>query len=289
MTSAMLTGLTVGLLYGLMGFAVVVLFKMTGVANFAAGTTATLGATLALKLGARADLAPPVVALLAIVLTGVAGVAAYLVVMRVRDDVDHLSLTVRTVGLFLLGQALLEVWLGQGQPFTFRTVLPDLSTNIAGLAVPSSTVWFPLVAVAVLGLFGALLSRTRAGLLLRGLAADAETAALLGARTRVLAATAWGLSSVLAALVGILAAPSRLVSSDMMTGWLLYVFAGVVIGGITSLSGAIVGGLGVGLVQGVTYQLSSDEVALVAVFALFLVTLLLRPQGLFGVPVGERL
>jgi branched-chain amino acid transport system permease protein len=75
----------------------------------------------------------------------------------------------------------------------------------------------------------------------------------------------------------------------MMTSWLLYVFAGVVIGGMTSLVGAIVGGLGVGLVQGVTYQLTNDEIALVAVFALFLITLQVRPQGLFGVPVGERL
>jgi branched-chain amino acid transport system permease protein len=289
MTPAIMTGLTVGLLYGLMGFAIVALFKMTGVANFAAGTTATLGATVALKLSARADLTPLAAAGLAIALTGAAGVAAYLVVMRVRDDVDHLSLTVRTVGLFLLGQALLEMWLGQGQPFAFRSVLPDVSTTVAGLAVPSSTLWFPLVAVVVLGLVGVLLSRTRAGLLLRGLAADADTAALLGARTRLLAALAWGVSSALAALVGILAAPSRLVSSDMMTSWLLYVFAGVVIGGMTSLVGAIVGGLGVGLVQGVTYQLTNDEIALVAVFALFLITLQVRPQGLFGVPVGERL
>ncbi len=289
MTSAILTGLTVGLLYGLMGFAIVALFKMTGVANFAAGTTATLGATLALHLSARGDLDPLAASGLAIVLTGAAGVAAYLLVMRLRDDVGHLSLTVRTVGLFLLGQALLEIWLGQGQPFVFSSVLPDISTTVAGQAIPSSTLWFPIVAVAILGLVGAVFTRTRLGLLMRGLASDADTAGLLGARTRLLAALAWGLSSGLAAVVGILAAPSRLVSSDMMTSWLLYVFAGVVIGGMTSLAGAVVGGLGVGLVQGITYQLTSDEVALLAVFALFLVTLLVRPQGLFGVPVGERL
>ncbi|GAA6527835.1 branched-chain amino acid ABC transporter permease [Intrasporangium sp. DVR] len=289
MTSAIITGITVGLLYGLMGFAIVALFKMTGVANFAAGTTATLGATLALKLSDQANLNALAASALAILLTAGAGLMAYLLVMRVRDDVDHLSLTVRTVGLFLLGQALLEIWLGQGQPFAFGSVLPDISTTAAGLAIPSSTLWFPLVAVAVIGAFGLIFSHTRIGLLMRGLAADADTAGLLGARTRLLAAVAWSLSSGLAAVVGILAAPSRLISSDMMTSWLLYVFAGVVIGGMTSLAGAVIGGVGVGLVQGVTYQLASDEVALLAVFAVFLLTLLVRPHGLFGATVGERL
>jgi len=289
MTSAIITGITVGLLYGLMGFAIVALFKMTGVANFAAGTTATLGATLALKLSDQANLNALAASALAILLTAGAGLMAYLLVMRVRDDVDHLSLTVRTVGLFLLGQALLEIWLGQGQPFAFGSVLPDISTTAAGLAIPSSTLWFPLVAVAVIGAFGLIFSHTRIGLLMRGLAADADTAGLLGARTRLLAAVAWSLSSGLAAVVGILAAPSRLISSDMMTSWLLYVFAGVVIGGMTSLAGAVIGGVGVGLVQGVTYQLASDEVALLAVFAVFLLTLLVRPHGLFGAMVGERL
>lgn len=289
MTSAIVTGMTVGLLYGLMGFAIVTLFKMTGVANFAAGTTATLGATIALKLINGHQVPAFAAAGIAVVVTGLIGVAAYLVVMRPGDDVDHLSLTVRTVGMFLLGQALLETWLGQGQPFAFPRILPDISTHVASTRVPSATVWFPIIGAVILAGFAALFRLTRAGLLMRGMASDASTAALLGTHKGPLTAAAWGLSSALAAVVGVLAAPSRLVSSDMMTGWLLYVFAGVVIGGLTSLTGAIVGGVGVGFVQGVTYQLASDEAALVAVFALFLVTLQLRPHGLFGVAVGERL
>jgi len=97
------------------------------------------------------------------------------------------------------------------------------------------------------------------------------------------------LTAGLGAVVGVLAAPSQLVSSDMLTGWLLFVFAGVVIGGLTSLAGAVIGGVTVGVVQGVAYQLAGNEVALLAVFALFLLTLQVRPQGIFGRPVVERL
>ncbi len=289
MTSALLTGFTTGLLYGLMGFGIVTLFKTTGVANFAAGSIATLGATVALKVSEGSGVPVLVAAGIGVAATVGVGATAYWVVMRFRDDVDHLSLTVRTVGLFLLAQALLEKWLGPGQPFSFPRLLPDLSTSVAGVHISSGTVWFPLVSVVCLAGFVSFFAFTRAGLLMRGLASDARTAALLGVNTRLLSCIAWAMTAGLAAVVGILAAPSRLVSSEMMNSWLLYVFAGVVIGGLTSLGGAIVGGVTVGVVQGAAYQLASDEVALLAVFALFLVTLQLRPQGLFGQPLIERL
>ena len=127
MTSALLTGFTTGLLYGLMGFGIVTLFKTTGVANFAAGSIATLGATVALKVSEGSGVPVLVAAGIGVAATVGVGATAYWVVMRFRDDVDHLSLTVRTVGLFLLAQALLEKWLGPGQPFSFPRLLPRQS------------------------------------------------------------------------------------------------------------------------------------------------------------------
>jgi len=288
-TAAILTGLTTGLLYGLLGFAIVALFKMTGVANFAAGSIATLGAAVALKASQTWGLSTLLAVLLAIAATAAAGVIAYWLVMRFRDDVDHLSLTVRTVGLFLLAQGLLEKWLGPGQPFAFPALLPDISLTVSGVRLASSTLLFPVVAAVCLALFGIFFRFTRTGLLMRGMASDVSTATLLGADTRRLSAAAWGLTAGLAAVVGVLAAPSQLVSSDMLTSWLLFVFAGVVIGGLTSLVGAVVGGVIVGVVQGVAYQLAGNEVALLAVFALFLLTLQVMPQGIFGRPTVERL
>ena len=289
MTAAILTGLTTGLLYGLLGFAIVALFKMTGVANFAAGSIATLGAAAALKASQSWGLSTPLAVMLAIAATATAGVIAYWLVMRFRDDVDHLSLTVRTVGLFLLAQGLLEKWLGPGQPFAFPALLPDISLTVGGVRLASSTLLFPVVAAVCLTLFGIFFRSTRTGLLMRGMASDVSTATLLGVNTRRFSAAAWGLTAGLAAVVGVLAAPSQLVSSDMLTSWLLFVFAGVVIGGLTSLAGAVIGGVTVGVVQGVAYQLAGNEVALLAVFALFLLTLQVRPQGIFGRPAVERL
>ena len=92
-----------------------------------------------------------------------------------------------------------------------------------------------------------------------------------------------------AGLVGVLTAPTALLSSDMMDNSLLYVFAAVVIGGLTSFAGAFLGGVSVGVVQAVAYPYGGADVALLAVFALLLTVLIVRPYGVLGSRVAERL
>ncbi len=289
MLDVLITGIASGLLYGLLGFAIVVLYRMTSIANFAEGSLATLGAALAWNLVSRHGVPLGVALPVSIAALGAFGAIVYWVVMRPRDEAGQLNLTVRTLGLYLLLFSVTDKWLGQGQPFTFPQMFPVRSITLGPLHAAESSLVVAGIAAALAAGFLALFKWTHAGLLLRGIASDRGTARLLGANVRWLESLAWMLAAAVAAVAGILTAPTTLVSSDMMDSSLLYVFAGVVIGGLTSLSGAFVGGITVGLVQGAAYYYGNADLSLLSVFALFLAILLVRPHGLFGRRAPERL
>lgn len=289
MLDVLTTGVVTGLLYGMLGFAIVVLFKMTGVPNFAAGSLATLGAAAVFELSVRHHVNLALAIVVAMIFLAVAGTVTYAVVMRYRDTAGVPNLTVRTLGLYLLLFALTDKVLGEGQPFTFPQLFPVRAVSLGPVRVPVYGIGVLAIAAALTAGFACLFAFSRPGLLLRGVAADRETARLLGANVRRLEAASWALTTVLAGVVGILAAPSTLVSAGMMDESLLYVFAAVVIGGLTSLGGAFAGGVTVGVVQGFVHYYGNADLSLLAVFGLFLLTLLVRPHGLFGEPALERL
>ncbi|MER7542892.1 branched-chain amino acid ABC transporter permease [Actinomadura sp.] len=289
MLDVLTTAIATGLLYGMLGFAIVVLFKMTGVPNFAAGSLATLGAVAVYELAVRHHLNLALAITLGLVGLGVLGTVIYTVVMRYRDDAGVPNLTVRTLGLYLLLFALTDKGLGEGQPFSFPRLFPARALTLGPLRLTVADLGVLAIAFILTAAFAWAFRFTRAGLLLRGVAADRETARLLGANVRRLEAASWALTAVLAAVVGILAAPTTLVSAGMMDESLLYVFAAVVIGGLTSLGGAFAGGVTVGVVQGFVHYYGNADLSLLAVFGLFLLTLLVRPYGMFGEPTPERL
>lgn len=289
MLDVLITAITTGLLYGMLGFAIVVLFKMTGVPNFAAGSLATLGAVAVYELAVRHDVNLALAIVLGLAGLGVLGTVIHTVVMRYPGDAGVANLTVRTLGLYLLLFALTDKGLGEGQPFSFPQIFSADAVDVGPLHLAVADLGVLGIAVVLTAAFAYLFRFTRAGLLLRGVAADRETARLLGANVRRLEAVSWALTTVLAAVVGILAAPTTLLSANMMDESLLYVFAGVVIGGLTSLGGAFAGGISVGVVQGFVHYYGNADLSLLAVFGLFLVTLLMRPHGLFGEPTPERL
>ncbi|MGC4954191.1 branched-chain amino acid ABC transporter permease [Actinomadura citrea] len=289
MLDVLMTAITTGLLYGMLGFAIVVLFKMTGVPNFAAGSLATLGAVAVYQLAVRHNVNLALAIILGLAGLGVLGAVIYTVVMRYRDDAGVPNLTVRTLGLYLLLFALTDKGLGEGQPFSFPRLFPSRVLTLGPLRLAVADLGVLAIAAVLTAAFAWLFRCTRAGLLLRGVAADRETARLLGTNVRRLEAASWALTAVLAAVVGILAAPTTLVSAGMMDESLLYVFAAVVIGGLTSLGGAFAGGITVGVVQGLVHYYGNADLSLLAVFGLFLLTLLVRPYGMFGEPTPERL
>ncbi|TQM11076.1 branched-chain amino acid ABC transporter permease [Pseudonocardia kunmingensis] len=286
---AAISGVGLGCLYGLLGFAVVLLFKSTGVPNFAQGALCTLGAFWVFALIGQAGWPVAVAALAALAAAVLFGVVVFLGVMAPRGSAGPLNTTLRTLGLSLLLVAVMEFVWGEGAPYRFPPLITGAGLSSGMLQVSPQTLLATGMAVLVAAALWAFFRFTATGLSLRAVAEDADTARLLGVRTLRLGALSWGLSAALSLLVGVLIAPTAFLSPTMMDSYLLFAFTAVVLGGLTSLPGALLGGVIVGVVSNITAAVMDPELAIVVVFGLLMITLLVRPHGLLGQPQSARL
>lgn len=287
--SAGVSGVALGLLYGLVGFAIVMLYRSTGVANFAQGTLATLGAFIAFVV--MNDLGYPVyVSVLAsLVASAVLGFVVFFVVVRPREEAGNLNVIIRTLALSMLVLAVAERLWGAGAPYRFPSVVEGDGFNVAGVRIPAQAIATAVVALTIAVALWAFFKFTAIGLSLRALAEQPDTARLLGLRSSRLSAMVWALSCVLGTVVAVLLAPSAFLLPSMMDPYLMFTFTGIVLGGLTSMPGALVGCVIVGVISNVATVAVSPEVGVVVIFALLLTSMLLRPQGLFGKPESVRL
>jgi branched-chain amino acid transport system permease protein len=223
------------------------------------------------------------------VLTAIVGMLMYLVIMRPRDRAGELNLAARTLATYLLIFAIInDVW-GAGQPFSFPNVFPTGSIKPGGVYIPWATVGILAVAIVLTAFFWAFFRYSSVGLLLRGLAENPQIARMLGARTQLLATLAWAVAAAVSVIVGVLVAPGAELSSGMMDQYLVFAFVGAIIGGITTLPGAYVGGIAVGVISSIATQYGNVSLPSVLVFGVLLLVLFVRPYGIFGKPTLERL
>ena len=288
--AAAISGIALGFLLGLLGFGIVILYKATGVANFAQGAIGTLGAFLVAKIGALTGLGILPSLAIGIVVAAMVGVLMYYCFFRYNDEIGAFNLTIRTLGVELLILALINAKWAEGQPFPFPAVFPNATSFQFGDTVVSwLTLGSILTAALLTGAFVYIFNRTDIGLQFIAIAERPQIARMLGVRTRRLVLLSWVVAAVIALVVGALLAPVALLSSEMMEPYMLLGFTAVVIGGLTSLSGVFIGGIIVGVVNNVAALYLSSDVAVLIVFCLLMVTLRFRPNGLLVKAVAERL
>jgi branched-chain amino acid transport system permease protein len=272
-------GLIVGAFYALMALGLSLILNLSGVINFAHGGFLALGAYIAYTLipyvgfwGALA-FAPLLTALLGIVVER-------LLIRRVygRDPLYSLLLTFGLAYIFEDGTRF--IWGAQSVPY----VIP------AWLATPLSTQFFfltgyrlfmvALVAIAVGGLF-VILRYTRLGMRIRAGTLDLETVSVLGVNVRILRNLNFGLGIYLAGLAGVLAAGMLGLQPTIGTSLIMPSFVAIIVGGLGSLPGTLLGGLLIGVASGITtvFFPSATEAVM---YVMMGVVLLLRPRGLLG-------
>lgn len=278
---ALVSGVTAGALYGLLAFSVVVLYKATGVANFAVGIIGTLGTFIVWRLG-LAGVSLPLAVAVGIASIALIGAVIYFLVIRPRASASGSNMVVRTLALSFTLTALVDHFWAVGQPFAFPTLLPEGGITFGALELPWATIVILTVALGLVGLFAYVFNRTNLGLQMKAVAADREIAKLLGVRYRTIACIVWAISGVLTVTVALLSANRLLLTTHMLEGSLLYSFAGAIIFGLTSLSGAIIGSLAIGVLNSIVSTYASSEIALIAVFGVLLITMFVKPDGIFG-------
>ena len=289
LVQALVNGVIFGAPYSLLALGLVLVYKGSRVFNFAQGEFGTVGAFVALLLQSHV---PLVVAVLGGIVAGAAmGLAAERLVVQPLFEAPKVTLLVATAAV-ALGAIALQLAIGDAEIRTLRPLVSGDAFVISNVPV----LWQQLLIIlALAGLAIALwVFFTKTDLGLAVLAASQEPTAtnLVGISVRRISALVWGMAALLGAVAGVLVAPvAQLTPGFGTSGLLIFGFVAAVVGGMTSLPGAVLGGILVGMVQSFTAlylqdiafvsdQITSPE--LVALFVVLVGVLAVRPAGLLG-------
>jgi branched-chain amino acid transport system permease protein len=286
-------GLALGARYALVALGFVIIYKATGVINFAQGALLALGAYLAYAL-VDAGIPFYVAVVGAAAGTALVGAAAERLVLRRMVGQPTFAVIMITIGLlFIIEQAITSIWgfdaLNLNDPWGVETV--DIGS--VGLAVRD--LWTLAIAAAVLAAFFAFFRFTDWGVAMRATAFDQEAALAQGISARKVFALSWAISGALAALAGVTLASGAAAVTPTLSLIALLAFPAMIVGGLDSPLGAVLGGLIIGLTQALVsgYQDDfapwlGDGFSRVAPYVVMIIILLVRPYGLFGTPEVRR-
>lgn len=277
----LLNGISVGAIYAIVALGFVLVFKATGVLNFAHGSFLMLAAYLAVTLLGRMDQSFLVGLLVISVIMAVVGVALHYGVMQWMIGKAFFSVVLVTVGMEILIRA--GLLMGYG-PLEFGRLqkLPGGGVDFAGDFVSWVDVIILATAIVVVSGFMLFFRYSRVGLHMRAVAENLEAAAAMGINPNRIYATAWALSLTMAGIGGVLYA-HKTASIDLNLAAVgLRAFPAAILGGIDSVQGAILGGLLVGIVESVGAGYLGPEYRDVIAFGIMFLVLMWRPSGLFG-------
>jgi branched-chain amino acid transport system permease protein len=277
----LLLGLVNGSFYAMLSLGLAVIFGLLNVINFAHGALYMMGAFVAWMGLAYLGLNYWVMLVLAPLVVGLFGIVIERLLLRHLYKLDHLYGLLLTFGLTLLIEGLFRSVYGvSGQPFA----TPDLlrgATNLGFMVLPNYRAWVVVASLVVCMTTWFVIERTRLGALLRAATENPKLVEAFGINVPRMIMLTYGFGVALAAFAGVLAAPVLQVSPLMGSNLIIVVFAVVVIGGMGSILGAIVTGLGLGVIEGLT-KVFWPEASSTVVFVIMAIVLLLRPAGLFG-------
>ena len=277
----LLLGLINGSFYAVLSLGLAVIFGLLNIINFAHGALYMLGAFLAL-LGLTHFGMNYWVALLAVpALVAVLGVLIERLMLRHLYKLDHLYGLLLTFGLALIAEGTMRYFFGiSGETYPVPEALQG-GANLGFMFMPLYRGWVVLAALTVC--FGTwyVIERTPLGATLRAATERPQLVQALGINVPVLVTATYAVGVALAGFAGVLAAPVVQVNPLMGSNLIIVVFAVVVIGGMGSILGSIVTGLGLGVVEGLT-KVVYPEASGVVIFVVMIIVLLVRPAGLFG-------
>ena len=275
-----LAGLATGGIYACVALALVMIYQATQHINFAQGEMAMFSTFLAWMF-INAGMPYWVAFALTVVLSFVIGAVVEFVVIRPLHKAPTLSIVVVFIGLMVIFHSMAG-WIFGYTIKPFPSPFPSDAWFASPLmsAHEVGTIFVALVMVALLFSFFKL---TPLGLAMRAAAQNPASSRLVGIRVGRMLMLGWGLAGAIGAVAGMMVAPVVFLDPTMMTGVLIYAFAGALIGGIDNPIGAVVGGLLVGVLENImgTYVVGS-ELKLVVALIVIIAVLIVRPSGLFG-------
>ena len=277
----LLLGLVNGAFYAMLSLGLAVIFGLLGIVNFAHGALYMLGAFAAYIMLDKLGINYWMALVLAPLIVGVMGVAIERLFLKHLYKLDHLYGLLLTFGLSLILEGIFRELYGvSGQSYPVPELLSG-ATNLGFMILPNYRAWVVLVSLVVCLGTWFMIEKTRLGAYLRAGTENAALVQAFGINVPLMVMLTYGAGAALAALAGVLAAPIIQVNPLMGSNLIIVVFAVVVIGGMGSIMGSILTGLGLGIVEGLT-RVFYPEASSIVVFVIMVIVLMIRPAGLFG-------
>jgi branched-chain amino acid transport system permease protein len=281
MMSQLLLGLVNGSFYAMLSLGLAVIFGLLNVINFAHGALYMMGAFVAWMGMAYFGLNYWVMLVLSPLIVGAFGIVIEKTMLRHLYKLDHLYGLLLTFGITLLVEGVFRSFYGvSGQPFQVPDALAG-ATDLGFMVLPNYRAWVVVASVAVCLSTWFVIERTKLGAYLRAGTENPKLVEAFGVNVPLMVTLTYGFGVALAGFAGVLAAPIIQVQPLMGQNLIIVVFAVVVIGGMGSIMGSILTGLGLGVIEGLT-KVFYPEFSSTVVFLVMVVVLLIRPAGLFG-------
>ncbi len=283
MIEQIIIGIANGSVYAALALALVLIYRATGVVNFAQGEMATLTAYLTWTM-IVAGVPWPIAVVAALGISAALGVGIYaLLVRRIKGRARHTNIAILTLALFtFLASTTLSIW--TGIPKSFPPIFGSGVVEFAGVRISVTVIFVLIIAFATMGLVSVFFRFTKLGLGLQGATSNETAARIVGIEPNRAYLVGWGLAAVVGGIAGILSANLLLLEPTMMLMPMILAFAAMAVGGLSSPFGAVLGGLILGLAQSLlgTYVEGAAALRTPVAFLLLVLVLLIRPQGFFG-------
>jgi branched-chain amino acid transport system permease protein len=285
--SVTLGGLSGGFVYAAVALSLVLIWRATRVLNFAQGAMAMFTAYLGYKViehGASYWVALAV----ALVAGLVMGAVVERLLVRPVENGPPLNAVVVTLGVFIIVEGLAGMVFG-GTPHRYPTQFSNVNYTFGDVsALAPFDIWVIAAVAVVAVLLGALFRYTDVGLRMRAAAFEGEVARMLGVRVGRMLTLGWALAAVIGALAAVLVSPNVPLSPTSMDAVFVFGFTGAVIGGLDSPVGALIGGVGIGLLLNYVAAYAGGDLQTLAALAVLVLVLMLKPNGLFSSTASRR-
>ncbi|BEU95455.1 branched-chain amino acid ABC transporter permease [Acidovorax sp. DW039] len=279
--SQLLLGLVNGSFYAILSLGLAVIFGLLNVINFAHGALFMMGALLTWMAMSYLGIGYWWMLLLAPLVVGVFGVLVERLLLRWIYKLDHLYGLLLTLGLTLLIEGVFRSIYGVSGLGYDTPELLEGATNLGFMIMPNYRAWVVVASIVVCLGTWYVIEKTKLGAYLRAGTENPRLVEAFGVNVPVMITLTYAFGAALAAFAGVLAAPVYQVTPLMGQNLIIVVFAVVVIGGMGSIMGSILTGLGLGVIEGFT-KVFYPEASSTVVFVIMVVVLLIRPAGLFG-------
>lgn len=282
----LIAGLETGALYALAAIGLVLIFRTSDVINFAQGEIAMFSTFVGYRIFEQ-HVPYALAVVLALVFAVCFGYAIERIFLRPAVNASIISKIIITMGILMIIQGLAVNFFGT-EDYYMRKAIEAENWRIGDIVIQPNAIFIIVLIIGIVLGFRYLVQKTKFGIAIRATAEDATTARMMGIPVNKVYARSWMIATALGALAGILVAPKTQVSIAMMADIHLKSFIAAVVGGFASFLGPVAGGFIIGIADNLVGYYVSLDWKTVIVYAILIVMLIIKPEGLFGKPLRKK-